>query len=290
MKDYLLHLRPAEWPILSLHFLTGTALAVGIPGLISPGHRATLIVGTVAFVLGINGGTLALNSAFDRDQGAIAYLEHPPPVPRGLGFLGYALMALALIAAYFLPVRFLLACAGCAVLSILYSVPPVRLKAIAGLDWLVNFLGFGFLTPYAGWALTGQPVTSGGALILASFTVLFGALYPLTQLYHLSDDRARGDRTLAVALGITRTFGLAIPLAVLALAGFALAAGFARWAEPPVSRWAALGFAALVWTFALVPWRKRRLELDSRGHQGYMKRCFLAWAATDLAVLWAFAR
>ena len=119
MKDYLLHLRPAEWPILSLHFLTGTALAVGIPGLVSPGHRATLILGTLAFVLGINGGTLALNSAFDRDQGAIAYLEHPPPVPRGLGFLGYALMALALIAAFFLPVPVLLACAGCAVLSIL---------------------------------------------------------------------------------------------------------------------------------------------------------------------------
>lgn len=290
MKDYLLHLRPAEWPVLALHFLTGAALAVGIPELIAPEHRASLVLGTLGFVLGINGGTLALNSAFDRDQGAIAYLEHPPPVPRGLALLGYALMALALIAALFLPVRFLLACAGCAVLSILYSVPPVRLKAIAGLDWLVNFLGFGFLTPYAGWALTGQPVTPGGALILASFTVLFGALYPLTQLYHLADDTARGDRTLAAALGITRTFGLAIPLAVLGLAGFALAAGFARWGEPTVSRWAALGLAALAWLGALAPWWKHRLELDSRGHQRFMKRCFLAWAATDMAVLWAFAR
>jgi 4-hydroxybenzoate polyprenyltransferase len=290
LKDYLLHLRPAEWPILALHFLTGAALAVGVSGLALPEHRANLILGTLAFVLGINGGTLALNSAFDRDRGPIAYLEHPPPAPRGLAVVGAGLLGLALLVALRLPSRFLLACAACAVLSVLYSMPPVRLKGVAGLDWLVNFLGFGFLTPYAGWSLTGRAVTATGALLLASFTVLYGALYPLTQLYHLEDDTARGDRTFAAALGITRTFQLSIPMAILALAGFGLAASLTDWAPPTASRWAALGLAALVWALTLWPWWKRRSMLDSRGHQGFMKRCFLAWAVTDMAVLWAFAR
>ena len=30
--DYLLHLRPPEWPIMTVHFLTGAALALGLRG------------------------------------------------------------------------------------------------------------------------------------------------------------------------------------------------------------------------------------------------------------------
>ena len=32
--DYLLHLRPAEWPIMAVHFLTGSALAIGLSGIL----------------------------------------------------------------------------------------------------------------------------------------------------------------------------------------------------------------------------------------------------------------
>jgi len=290
VTPYLLHLRPAEWPILSLHFLTGAALAAGITGLVSNDHRGDLILGTLGFVIGINGGTLALNSAYDRDRGAIAYLEHPPPVPRGLAAVGLGLMGMGLLIALRLPVRFFITCAICALLSVWYSIPPIRLKAIAGLDWLVNFLGFGLLTPYAGWALTGGSLTTSGGIVLTSFAALFGSLYPLTQLYQLEEDRARGDRTLAVAVGITRTFALAIPMAVLALAGLGLAAARAEWSDAVAARWAALAVAALAWIATLWPWWLQRLTADSRGHQRFMKRSFLAWAVTDVAVLWAFAR
>lgn len=290
MRDYVAHFRPAAWPILTLHFLTGAALAAGVSGLFRADLRTGLILGTIAFVIGINGGTLALNSAFDKDPGPIAYLEHPPPVPRGLAGVGMASMVLALVVAVGLPTRFFLASAACVVLSVLYSVPPVRLKSIAGLDWLVNFLGFGFLTPFAGWALTGRSVTTQGAVVLASFATLFGALYPLTQLYHLEEDRSRGDRTLAVALGITRTFGLAIPMTALALAGLGVAGFLAEWPGPVTSRWAGLGLAALAWIVTLRPWWKHRLTCEPQAHQGFMKRSFLAWAVTDVAVLWAFAR
>ena len=60
-----------------------------------------------------------------------------------------------------------LAYALCFVLSVLYSVPPFRLKAVAGADWLINMWGFGTLTPYAGWAATGLPL-DGAALARAA--------------------------------------------------------------------------------------------------------------------------
>lgn len=287
--DYLLHLRPAAWPILALHFLTGTALAAGLDGLLAPGRLGVLLLGTAAFVVGLDGGTLALNSAFDRDSGDVACLKSPPRPPRGLAGFGLGAMLLGLAGAAWIGGGFFLATLLCAGLSVLYSVPPIRLKGIAGLDWLVNFLGFGFLTPYAGWALTGRPLSLPGGALLAGFALLFGALYPLTQLYHLEADLARGDRTLAAALGITRTFRLAFAMTALALAGFAGVAGWGGVAAGPAG-WIVPAVGGLGWSAALLPWWSRRDGLDPAGHQRMMNRCFLAWGLTDLAVLLGFAR
>src|SRR5690606_15305030 len=104
----------------------------------------------------LNGGTLAINSAFDRDEGDIGYLDAPPPVPRHLLAFGMALMALGQLAAIVaLPRSFAAVYGACFVMSVLYSVPPFRWKAVAGLDLVINALGFGALTAYAGWTLAG---------------------------------------------------------------------------------------------------------------------------------------
>ena len=288
--DYLLHLRPAEWPILAVHLLTGSVLAAGFRGVLGRG-RWSLLIGAAAFVIGLNGGTLALNSAFDRDEGDVAYLRRPPPPPRGLAAFGLGLMGLALLIATRLPIRFYTATALCFALSVLYSVPPIRLKAVAGMDWVINVVGFGFLTPYAGWALTGEEVGEPGRTVLLSFALLFGALYPLTQLYQLDEDRRRGDRTLAVALGVDRSLALALLLAGLAFAGFALAGAAGHWGgiRGGNSRWVGLAAAAVTWALVLVPWWRRRRAMTPPEHQTGMHRALMAWAVTDLAVLLAWA-
>lgn len=289
--DYLLHLRPAEWPIMAVHFLTGSALAIGLSGILEGEGGSSLWLGALAFVIGINGGTLALNSAFDRDEGDVAYLRKPPPPPPGLALFGIALMGGALFAALTLPRPFLLASALCAALSVLYSVPPVRLKAVAGFDWLINMAGFGFLTPYAGWALTGRGVGGPGLLVLISFAFLFGALYPLTQLYQLEEDTRRGDRTLAVWLGISRSLGASLAMAMLAFAGFALAGLGSGWGgSGAIARWAGLLVAAAAWLVVLLPWWRDREVMDAASHQAGMHRALAAWAVTDMAVLFAWAR
>ena len=286
--DYLLHLRPAEWPILTVHFLTGAALAVGVRAF--PLLGSGFWIGVAAFVIGVNGGTLALNSAFDRDEGDIAYLRNPPLPPRWLGGFGLGLMVAAILVARALEHRFFLAVGACVALSLLYSVPPVRLKAVAGADWVINMAGFGFLTPYAGWLLTGAPWNGPGVLVLVAFALLFGSLYPLTQLYQIDEDTRRGDRTLAVRLGLGRSLGLALVMAALSFVIFAVAARRSGWEATEWSRWAALVVAALAWAIVLLPWWLRRDGMTPREHQTGMHRALAAWAVTDLAVLWAWAR
>ena len=183
-----------------------------------------------------NGGTLAINSAFDKDEGDIGYLDAPPPAPRHLAPFALALMAAGQALALLLPGGFALAYAACFAMSLVYSVPPARLKAVAGADWVINMVGFGTLTPYAGWALTGRPLPAVMAVVLWSFCALFASLYPLTQLYQFEEDAKRGDRTLALMLGMRGSLLVAIGAAVVAFGMLAWAASRSRGASLAMGR------------------------------------------------------
>src|SRR6266566_207282 len=83
---------------------------------------------------------------------------------------------------------------------------------------------------------------------------LFAGLYPLTQLYQMEEDRRRGDRTLALLLGLRASLGVAIACTALAFALFG---------------WAAVVLGVRAWLLVLP---------------------LVAWALTDLVVLLVFAR
>ena len=287
--DYILHLRPAEWPIMAAHTAVGYLLAVGLSGAGRGEQLGPALLGLVLWVGCLNGGTLALNSAFDRDEGDIAYLRNPPPPPRRLAAFALSLMAAGQAAALLLPALYQAVYAVCFALSVLYSVPPFRLKAVAGADWVINMVGFGTLTPLAGWAATGRPLESTDAIVLLAFCPLFAALYPLTQLYQLEEDARRGDRTLALLLGVRRSLDVALGATILAFALLAHAAVRSSWSSTPEAlRWGALAVAALAWVLVLVPWRRRADALSAAGHQARMYRALGAWAVTDLAVVVAW--
>ena len=107
--DYLLHLRPAEWPIMAAHTAVGYLLATGIAGALSRQRLGPALVGGALWVICLNGGTLALNSAFDRDEGDVAYLRQPPPPPVGLATFSLALMTAGQLAALALPAGYAVA-------------------------------------------------------------------------------------------------------------------------------------------------------------------------------------
>jgi 4-hydroxybenzoate polyprenyltransferase len=286
--DYLLHLRPAEWPIMAAHTALGYLLAVGIAGAAGE-HLGPALLGLLLWVVCLNGGTLALNSAFDQDEGDIAYLRDPPPPPRRLAFFSLGLMAAGQIAALTLPLLFGALYGLCFALSVLYSVPPFRLKAVAGADWLINMAGFGTLTPLAGWATTGRPLDSVDGILLLGFCPLFAALYPLTQLYQLEEDARRGDRTLALMLGTRLSLDVALAATGAAFLLFAWAGMRSAWTPAAAGwRWSLLLIALLAWAAVLVPWRLRAGRLLPREHQRRMYLALGAWAVTDLAVLLAW--
>lgn len=282
--DYLLHMRPAEWPIMAAHTALGYLLAVGLDGVRDGVRLLPALGGLFVWVVCLNGGTLAINSAFDRDEGDIAYLRKPPPPPPGLFGFGLTLMGLGQAAAIALGSAFALAYAGCFVLSMLYSVPPARLKAVAGADWVINVIGFGAVTPIAGWLATGLPLRRPETIAMLAFAPLFGALYPLTQLYQLEEDRERGDRTFASLLGVRASLGVAIAAVLAAFGGFAAAGSLSGWETGRAIRWVLLAIALICWLSLLVPWFRRAHTLAPAAHQRGMYLALGAWAVTDLAV------
>jgi 4-hydroxybenzoate polyprenyltransferase len=286
--DYLLHTRPLEWPIVAAHTTLGYLLAVGLYGAAHGRRLGSAVLGILLWVVCLNGGTLALNSAYDRDEGDIAYLRRPPPPPVHLAGFGLGLMSLGLALAFLLPLEYRLAYGVCLVLSWLYSTPPVRLKSVAGADWIINMIGFGTLTPYAGWAATGVQLSVDGGVILVAFCPLFAALYPLTQIYQFEEDARRGDRTLARALGVPGSLVVSGAAVALAFIGFSLGGAAAGWEVEDSWRWLCLVAAAGAWLIVLVPWYRSRDAMSPQEHQLGMYRALVAWAVTDVGVALAW--
>ena len=264
------------------HTGLGFLLAQGIAPTLHGQRLGILVLVLISWVVCLNGGTLGLNSAFDRDEGDVGYLDAPPPPPRHLAAFSILLMVGGGLIALRLPRGFQLAYLACVIMSLVYSVPPVRLKAVAGADWVINMIGFGTLTPYAGWAATGLPVSTAGAWILWGFCPLFASLYPLTQLYQLEEDTRRGDRTLAIRIGMRGSLMVSIGMAAVAFGAFAM--GARAWDAPRIG-WVALALSSALWGMLLLRWYARHEAMRPVDHQRGMYLALGCWAVTDVAVL-----
>jgi 4-hydroxybenzoate polyprenyltransferase len=285
LYSYILHMRPAEWPIMAGHTLLGYVLAVGVQGVRRGDHIGSALLALVIWVVFLNGGTLAINSVFDKDEGDIGYLSAPPVLPHYLLHFSLVLLFGGQALAFLLPPGFRVAYAICFALSVLYSVPPFRFKAVAGVDWVINMWGFGTLTPYAAWAAAGRPLDSGHGLVLLAFCPLFAGLYPLTQLYQFDEDRRRGDRTLALILGMRASLVVATVCTLLAFGLFAWGMSLLHIG----AKGFALLFPLLLWLAVLLPWLFDFATWSPKQHQRGMYRALAAWAVTDLTVLYVFA-
>jgi 4-hydroxybenzoate polyprenyltransferase len=284
--SYVLHLRPREWPIMIAHTSIGFIIAVGIRAFLHGERLSAYLVALLAWVGCLNAGTLALNSAFDHDEGDIGYLDAPPPPPKHLAIASIGLIVVGQAIAFALPIGFAIAYAICFAMSVAYSVPPVRLKAVAGADWAINIVGVGLLTPFAGWSASGVPLRPDGIWVMIGFGFLFGSLYPLTQIYQFEEDTARGDRTLARMLGVGASLSVSAAAASLAFLAFWRALFLAG--PTPMSR-IALGVAGAMWALVLAPWLVSHRRMTSEQHKRGMYRALAAWALTDVAVVVAFA-
>ena len=165
------------------------------------------------------------NSYFDRDEGSIGGLEHPPPVSKQLYYVALALDAVAIALGFLISGLFAVMLLVYGLVSKAYSHPSVRLKKYAVASWLVAgfFQGcFTVLLVYAGINRAGvadltQPVVWVGALLTS--LMLWGS-YPMTQIYQHEEDTRRGDITLSYRLGVRGTFHFTASLFLLTIVGF----------------------------------------------------------------------
>jgi len=195
-------------PLFGLGFMLGGG---------EPSRRAAL--GFLAFHVFLYGGITAYNSYYDRDEGPVGGLWTPPKVSEALygfslGVQGMGLAICTLVGLEFSGLYLLVM-----VLSVAYSHPRFRWKARPILSLVVVAFGQGAVGFFGGWLCGSTPpkpwLGFEGLLGSAAAALITVGLYPLTQLYQIEEDRARGDRTFAVAFGARNSFTFALTCVAL---------------------------------------------------------------------------
>ena len=219
---FVLHLRLTFNYVLAPLFFWGAFVSGA-----TPGWRFWL--GFVSFHVFLYGGTNMFNSYYDRDEGPIGGLERPPPVDRSFLIGSLSLKTVGLVLACMLGTPFVVCYLLFTAYSVCYSHPAIRLKKRPVASALSVFFGQGIVAYVAGWVASGgilakmlEPVALAGALGGAA---IVSAIYPLTQIYQLEDDRRRADMTLARWLGTKNSF--LYTMLVLAVGGGCI--GFVFW-------------------------------------------------------------
>jgi chlorophyll synthase len=233
--DFVFLLRPTALVPAWLFVARGAALATGEarPVSLLPGTGTTLALAAVTAVLG---GGYVLNQITDIETDSrndkLFLLPRGVISVRSASVLMATLWAAAVVPTLFLPAGAALAMVAALLLCVTYSAPPVRAKAVPGLDLVWNGLGFGVVSTAAGWYGAG-----GGASLpfasLAGYALAVAGLIASTTIPDIEGDSAAGLSTTGVVLGrrgagaiAAALMGAALVLAVLTsdIAG-AVAAG-----------------------------------------------------------------
>lgn len=184
------------------------------------------------------------NSYFDKDEGSIGLLKHPPKVGHHLYFTSVALEWTGVFLSLLVSLEFALCMIVYNLLSKAYSHPSVRIKRHPLSSFLIVFLFQGLFIYYSCYrALTPEAGPVNAAVWVAGLfcSCLVGASYPLTQIYQHKEDDKRGDKSMSMLLGIRGSFLFS---AALFLAGTALCYYYWRISSIPANFYMYLIFLA----------------------------------------------
>jgi 1,4-dihydroxy-2-naphthoate octaprenyltransferase len=210
--DYILHLRPHWQLMLSTLFMWGFLVSGGT---VSPRFWVLYLIFHVVFY----GGTTALNSYFDQDEGPVGGLWNPPPATRGLLVFALTIEAIGAIAVLFISRPLFVLTMVMGAVGTAYSVPPFRLKSRPWTSLLAVSIFQGMGGTAAGWLCCQSDWTTvfslEAVLSMVATSLIVTGYYPLTQIYQREQDLRRGDISFAVQWG-ERCFPLAIACTLLA--------------------------------------------------------------------------
>jgi len=219
----------------------------------------------------LHAGAMWLNADLDRDSGPVLF-GRPIEVPRAVVPAGYAALAASVAIASLLGTVTFACSLACALLAVLYSHPKIALKGSAIGGPLVNALGYGALSPIAGFT-AGSGIVSWRSLLTLALGILFLlGTYFAAQVFQGDEDRRRGYRTLVVTHGPARTLAIAhacLRVAALGAIGAAIAGVYPRLLLSTLPAWIAV-------ERHLARWRATPSADRAAGLVGRLALCVLA--------------
>ncbi len=148
----------------------------------------------------LSAGALWLNAALDQDEDETLF-GRSVTVPDGSATAGLGLLAVTCgISSVLGPIPFL-CMSGCAALAVVYSHPALAWKGHPLGGPFVNAMGYGILSPAAGYSLVGVPVDVRAAGTVGVLVALVMGMYFAAQAFQGPADAARGYRTLVATHG-----------------------------------------------------------------------------------------
>jgi 1,4-dihydroxy-2-naphthoate octaprenyltransferase len=238
---------------------------------------------SVAVHVGLYGGATVFNGFYDKDRGPIGMMRRPTPVSAAMRDAALLLQLVALALLFAVDWRAGLVGTALFVMGCAYSHPLWRWKSSTWKGLACVAGGQGALAVLLGSFATGVAVVTQRQLAVAAATsLLVLGMYPLTQIYQIDEDRARGDLTLPVRFGWRRAMLFAWPVAS---GGLALALFLLRAALPLSWGWLAAGASAALASY-LGLWAARFARQGSeRNHDWAMVASLAVAAPTGLALM-----
>ncbi len=178
--------------------------------------------------LGLYSGATAFNSYWDKDEGPIGGIHHPPPMAPWMWYASWVWMILPFtvlildIAQARMPMTAAVIYASSLFLFWAYSSPHTRWKGRPYLSVFVIAISTGTNGFFMGYIAGGGAIFAANNLEFESSLVAGSAisamlpflaalgvalilisLYPISQLFQFEEDQKRNDRTLAMHIGIS---------------------------------------------------------------------------------------
>ncbi len=189
-----------------------------------PDWTLVIVVGMILHLL-LYPASNGYNSYFDKDEGSIGGLKHPPEVSKELYWVSLLFDGLALLIGIWIGWQFALLLLVYGLASKAYSHPAIRLKKMPVIGWIIAgfFQGyFTFLMVVVGVTAFSLPELMTIEIQLPAIlsSLLLWGSYPMTQIYQHEEDAARGDQTISLKLGVLGTFHFTALMFSLSNAGF----------------------------------------------------------------------